>query len=98
MTYEEYENLAGTMTTENAPIIMKEVLENIKTDITALDAANTALAEKDLKIKDLQDTNIKLFLTQTGKGEQDDSLSEEEARQKENETVEQEIENLIKGV
>lgn len=95
MMYEDYENIAKGLTTENAPDIVKQLLDGIKTDIESIDALTKSNAEMDKKIRDLQDTNIKLFLSQTGKAENDPEEDEEE---KEIAAVEKEIDNILKGV
>lgn len=81
MKYEDYEGIAQKLTTENAPEVMKTMLDAVKEDLAERDALKTVQAEQEAKIKDLQDTNIKLFLSQTGKAEQDqdqDTETEEE--------------------
>ena len=95
MKYEDYENIAKGLTTENAPDIVSQMLENIKADTESIDALTKSNAEKDAKIRDLQDTNIKLFLSQTGKAE--DGPSEEELAEEANKAVETEIDALLKG-
>ena len=97
MKYEEYEAIAKTLTPENAPEVVKQLLDGIKADTTAFESMAQTNAEQDKKIRDLQDTNIKLFLSQTGKAD-DDSHSEEELEAKEHEAVETEIDNILKGV
>ena len=97
MKYEEYEAIAQTLTPENAPEVVKQLLEGIKADTTAFESMAQTNAEQDKKIRDLQDTNIKLFLSQTGKAD-DDSPSDEELAAKEQEAVENEIDNILKGV
>lgn len=67
MTIEDYNKIAGTLTTENAPEVMKQILDGLKTDIAERDTFKSEIAERDKKIADLQQTNIKLFLQQTGK-------------------------------
>lgn len=71
MTYDEYTKLAGTVTADNAPAVLKTMLEGIKTDLTELETARAGIAEKDTRIKDLQDTNMKLFLSITGTSEEE---------------------------
>lgn len=96
MKYEEYEAIAKTLTTENAPEILKTMLENIKTDTENLESLTKTLEEKESKIRDLQDTNIKLFLS-AGTGKADDGPSEEELAEQEHKAVEDEIDNILKG-
>ena len=95
MKYEDYENIAKGLTAENAPDIVSQMLENIKADTESIDALTKSNAEKDAKIRDLQDTNIKLFLSQTGKA--DDGPSEEELAEEADKAVENEIDALLKG-
>lgn len=79
MKYEDYEGIAQKLTAENAPEVLKTMLDSVKEDLAERDALKAVQAEQEAKIKDLQDTNIKLFLSQTGKAEQDgDEETEEE--------------------
>ena len=80
MKYEDYEGIAQKLTTENAPEVMKMMLDSVKEDLAERDALMTVKAEQEAKIKDLQDTNIKLFLSQTGKAEQDEDTETEEEK------------------
>lgn len=96
MKYEDYENIAKGLTTENAPDVVKQLLENIKADTKSIEALTKSNEEKELKIRDLQDTNIKLFLSQTGKAD-DDAKDEEALVEEEHKAVETEIDNILKG-
>ena len=80
MKYEDYEGIAKKLTTENAPEVMKMMLDSVKEDLAERDALMSVKAEQEAKIKDLQDTNIKLFLSQTGKAEQDEDTETEEEK------------------
>lgn len=80
MKYEDYEGIAQKLTTENAPEVMKMMLDSVKKDLAERDALMSVKAEQEAKIKDLQDTNIKLFLSQTGKAEQDEDNETEEEK------------------
>lgn len=80
MKYEDYEGIAQKLTTENAPEVMKMMLDSVKEDLAERDALMSVKAEQEAKIKDLQDTNIKLFLSQTGKAEQDEDIETEEEK------------------
>ena len=95
MKYEEYEAIAKQLTAENAPDIVSQMLAGIKADTESIEALTQSNTEMDKKIRDLQDTNIKLFLSQTGKA--DDAKSEEEAAEEERKAVETEIDNILKG-
>lgn len=94
MKYEDYEAIAKKLTPENAPEIVRTMLENIKTDTENIAVLNKSIEEKEGKIRDLQDTNIKLFLSQTGKA---DDEPEEDLAEKQQLAVEQEIESIMKG-
>lgn len=96
MKYEDYEKIAKGLTTENAPDVVKQLLENIKADTESIEALTKSNEEKELKIRDLQDTNIKLFLSQTGKAD-DDAKDEEALVEEEHKAVETEIDSLLKG-
>lgn len=80
MKYEDYEGIAQNLTTENAPEVIKTMLDAVKSDLAERDALMSVKAEQEAKIKDLQDTNIKLFLSQTGKAEQDEDTETEEEK------------------
>lgn len=80
MKYEDYEGIAQKLTTENAPEVMKMMLDAVKSDLAERDTLMSVKAEQEAKIKDLQDTNIKLFLSQTGKAEQDEDTETEEEK------------------
>ena len=74
MTYEEYVQATQGLTTDNAPEILKGILESVKLDLeerdaykASIDELNGSIAEKDAKIADLQQTNIKLFLQSAAK-------------------------------
>lgn len=80
MKYEDYEGIAQTLTVENAPQVVKAMLDAVKEDLGERDALLIAQTEQEAKIKDLQDTNIKLFLSQTGKadmGEEEEKTPDE---------------------
>lgn len=68
MKIEEYETLAAGLTNENAPAVVKDMLAGIKQDLTERDALAGKVADLETKNRDLQDTNIKLFLQQTTPG------------------------------
>lgn len=80
MKYEDYEGIAQNLTAENAPEVLKTMLDSVKEDLAERDALKAVQAEQEAKIKDLQDTNIKLFLSQTGKAEQDEDTETEEEK------------------
>lgn len=81
MVYEDYEKAVQGLTAENAPVIMENMLASIKEDLSERDALKTSLAESETKVRDLQDTNIKLFLSRTSGNpvkEEEPELSGEE--------------------
>lgn len=96
MKYNEYEAIAKTLTTENAPDVVKTMLDAIKVDTENIEALMKSNEEKDTKIRDLQDTNIKLFLSQTGKAD-DEGDNKEPSVEELNKAIEDEISNLLKG-
>lgn len=81
MKYDEYKMgfdkiLANpdTALTEISPL-----LEALKTDLDTLESVQGEVEALNGRIRDLQDTNIKLFLSQGGTGKDDaDEISEEE--------------------
>lgn len=95
MKYEEYEAIAKQLTTENAPDIVKQMLDGIKEDTANIEVLMQSITDKDMKIRDLQDTNIKLFLSQTGKA---DDAPDADAEEEMNKEVETAIDDLLKGV
>lgn len=72
MTIEEYTDLAKTATTENFQTVLTSLLEGIKTDFSVVENLNNQVKDYETKIRDLQDTNQKLFLSQTSKPVQTD--------------------------
>lgn len=73
MKISDYTDLINQIVTkpEEAPALAKDLISNLKSDTDALDAAKLKIEEQDNKIKDLQNTNIKLFLAQTGQKKED---------------------------
>lgn len=72
MKYNDYEALINEAISnaDKAPVNLKTVLENIKADLTTLEAGTAKISEYESRIADLQDTNIKLFLGSTSKEEE----------------------------
>ena len=68
MTYEEYESRLSDIVKapDTAPVAVQALLSELKADTDTLTSLRADIEQKDKKIKDLQDTNIKLFLQQTG--------------------------------
>lgn len=74
MKYEDYESkLTGVVSNpDSAPIAVQEILKDLKSDAATMDSMAAELSEKDAKIRELQDTNTKLFLQVTGTDSSDD--------------------------
>lgn len=74
MKYEEYEAAINKMISEpeSAPVGAQAVLAALKEDSAALEAATAGIAERDEKIRALQDTNVKLFMSQAGPAPDDE--------------------------
>ena len=68
MTIEEYtERLQkAVLKADEAPVLVQEVIENLKTDLTSLESFRTQNAEYAETIKGLRETNIKLFMSTPG--------------------------------
>lgn len=68
MTLEEYTNIINGMVSapDTAPAVASSLIEAIKDDLGKLDAAAASIAAKEDQIRTLQDTNIKLFMSQSG--------------------------------
>lgn len=78
MKYEDYETSLNSVITnpDTAPAVIQEILAELKADLTALDSATVGLSERDARIKDLQDTNIKLFTSMTGTESVEDEVED----------------------
>ena len=82
MTYAELEAKVTEVlkTPDSALVTIKPILEEIKVDYEAMAGLMEANSKQEARIRDLQDTNMKLFLAQTGQvekqeEEEDDGLS-----------------------
>lgn len=71
MKYEEYEQRLNNIVTnpDSAATAVLDILKEIKTDTETIASLEAGVTERDSRIKDLQDTNMKLFLRQTGQAE-----------------------------
>lgn len=78
MTYEEYEKrINGALANaDTAPTEFVDILSELKTDLTAKDALETDKTELETRVRDLQDTNMKLYLSVTGNSDKDDEEDE----------------------
>ena len=79
MKYEEYEQRINSAlaNADTAPTEFVNILSELKTDLTAKDSLETEKADLENRVRDLQDTNMKLYLSVTG-GSADDEEEEEE--------------------
>lgn len=78
MKLEEYEALFAGIKPETAPADYQKILTGIREDLTTRDTALAKNAEDAQKIRDLQDTNHKLFLSQMTHGNQDEEYDDAE--------------------
>lgn len=78
MTYEEYEKrINGALANaDTAPTEFVDILSELKTDLTAKDALETEKTELETRVRDLQDTNMKLYLSVTGNSDEDEEEDE----------------------
>lgn len=95
MTYQEYETKINEVLSnpDTALAGIAPILDEIKTDITSLETAQKENASLQERIKDLQETNIKLYLAQTGEPDK-----QEEEEEKEPATGEDVIKEFISEV
>lgn len=68
MKYEDYEKRLQDVVAnpDSAAIAVQDILKDLKADSETFASLEAGVAERDGRIKDLQDTNMKLFLRQTG--------------------------------
>lgn len=81
MKYDEYEAQVNEalLSFDKAPAIFKDLLGSLKSDLTAFDSLKASSAEQEKRIKDLQETNVKLYmLAGDGKKEAPDKEPETE--------------------
>ena len=74
MTYEQYEERINSAlaNVDTAPTEFVSILSELKTDLTAKDTLETEKAELETRVRDLQDTNMKQYLSVTGTSSEDD--------------------------
>lgn len=77
MKYEDYEAKLTELVKnpDSAAVAVQDILKDLKADSETFASLEADIAAKDGRIRDLQDTNTKLFLRQTGGS---DSQDEEE--------------------
>lgn len=78
MTYEEYEQRINNAlaNADTAPTEFVSILSELKTDLTAKDTLETEKSELETRVRDLQDTNMKLYLSVTGNSTEDEEEDE----------------------
>lgn len=78
MTYEQYEQRINSAlaNADTAPTEFVNILSELRTDLTAKDTLETEKAELETRVRDLQDTNMKLYLSVTGTSTEDDEDDE----------------------
>lgn len=78
MKYEEYEKKINNAlaNADTAPTEFVSILSELKTDLTAKDTLETEKTELETRVRDLQDTNMKLYLSVTGTSTEDDEDDE----------------------
>ena len=78
MTYEEYEKrINGALANaDTAPTEFVNILSDLKTDLTAKDTLEKEKTELETRVRDLQDTNMKLYLSVTGTSDEDEEEDE----------------------
>lgn len=81
MKYEEYEAKLNDVVKnpDSAATAVLDILKDIKADTDTLASLEAGIAERDGRIRDLQDTNMKLFLRQTGVGSEDEEEKDPDA-------------------
>lgn len=79
MKYQEYEKMIKDIIAkpDTAMADIGGVLESLKTDLEGAESLTSENAALKDRIRDLQDTNAKLFLGVTGKGSEDDDKEDE---------------------
>lgn len=80
MTYEEYKNgITDALSNPDTALTkVSPILDALKDDLGVIETLKADGEAKDARIRDLQDTNLKLFLSQTSQAskEEDDEPSE----------------------
>lgn len=79
MKIDDYKVLLSELNeTENMADVLQKILDAITEDTSKLENLETTNNELNEKVRELQDTNMKLFLAQTNKNKEDDPEEEEE--------------------
>lgn len=73
MKIDEYKSLISELSeTENMTDVLQKILDAITEDTARLESLETTNNELNEKIRELQDTNMKLFLAQTKPSEEEE--------------------------
>ena len=77
MTYDEYKTAIDTAVSnpDTGLGALPALMENLKTDLGQIETLNATITERDNKIRELQDTNMKLYM-QIGGGSEPDEQDE----------------------
>ena len=80
MKYEEYESLINDLVSNPDTMLQKvdAFKETLKTDLTSLESLTVEKGDLENRIRDLQDTNMKLYLSIGGAAAPEEEQSEEE--------------------
>ena len=75
MKYEDYKSKINEVLSnpDTALANLEPVMEEIKNDLTALDSVSQENEGLKARIRDLQDTNMKLYLAQTGEAAEEET-------------------------
>lgn len=77
MKLDDYKNLfKDAADKDKAPEALSKLLKAVTDDVTALENLTTAHADDEKKIRELQDTNMRLFLAQTGEPQKEEEEEE----------------------
>jgi len=80
MKIDEYKSLISELSeTENMTDVLQKILDAITEDTARLESLETTNNELNEKIRELQDTNMKLFLAQTKPSEEEEEEEELDA-------------------
>lgn len=80
MKIDEYKSLISELSkTENMTEVLQKILDAITEDTAKLESLETTNNELNDKIRELQDTNMKLFLSQTKQSEEEEEEEELDA-------------------
>lgn len=91
MTYEEFKDklIEITKNPDTMTAKLNDFMEEVKVDYDGMSTLKEQVEKSDARIRDLQDTNMKLFLAQTGK------VEDEEPEELEGQMA---VDDFIKGI